>query len=114
MGDRVDHPKRRRKITNQSHNRDNNNTNDWEALVRPPVNGQQPQQATVTPKLTSTTVVNEQRDENWKTRNSEQDCTGKTQPYSLMNTFGKSIDDKHNQSKLLTFTLIIILELIFF
>ena len=65
MGDRVDHPKRRRKITNQSHNRDKNNINDWEALVPLPVNVQQPQQATVTPKLTSTTVVNEQRDENW-------------------------------------------------
>ena len=65
MGDRAYHPKRRRKITNQSRNRDKNNINDWEALVPLPVNVQQPQQATVTPKLTSTTVVNEQRDENW-------------------------------------------------
>ena len=119
MGDQVYKPKRRRrKITNQSYNRDNNSTNDndWEVcFARPSVNGQQPQQATVTPKLTSptTTLSRVQRDENWNTKNSEQDCTGKTQSYSLMNEInangGKSIDDEHhdykarmlNQSKLL-------------
>ena len=136
MDDRVYNPKRRRrKITNKSHNRDNTNDNDWEAFVRPPIHVQQPQQATITPKLTSTTVVNEptttlsraQRDENWKTKNSEQDCTGTTQPYSLINEInangGKSIDDEHhdykarmlNQSKLLlTFTLIIVFEFTIF